>query len=95
MGADREEPPREGAALYCLVLFFTGFLASSLASQRCLHALLLAGLQVKGMTLDFLDNVFLLHLALESPQSILEGFSLLKPYFCQTNTPPDSSRWTA
>jgi hypothetical protein len=32
-----------------------------------------------------------LHLALETAQRILEGFSLLQANFSQTNTPPDSS----
>lgn len=77
-----------------LILFFSCFLTGALASQRRLHALFLAGLQVKGVTLDLLDDVFLLHLALESAESILEGFTLLKPYFCQTDTPPNPSRWT-
>ena len=81
----------EGAALSRLVLFFTRFLASSLASKRGFYALLLAGLQVKGVALDLLDYVFLLHLALKASQSVLEGFSLLKPYFCQTDTPPNPS----
>jgi hypothetical protein len=35
-----------------------------------------------------------LNLALEPTQSILEGFSLLKSYFCQTDTPPNPSGWT-
>jgi hypothetical protein len=35
-----------------------------------------------------------LHLALEPPQSVLEGFSLLKSDFCQTDTPPNPSGWT-
>jgi hypothetical protein len=74
-----------------LILLFARFLASSLASESRLYTLLFAGLQVKGVSLDLLDNVFLLHLPLEAAQSILEGFSLLKPYFCQTDTPPDSS----
>ena len=74
-----------------LILFFTCFLASSLASERGLDALFFAGLQVKGVALDLLDNVFLLHLALETAQSVLEGFALLKPYFCQTYTPPNPS----
>ncbi len=77
-----------------LVLFLARLLACSLASQRGLHTLLLAGLQVKGMTLHFLNNVFLLYLPLETAQSVLEGFPLLKSYFRQTDTPPDSSRWT-
>ena len=46
------------------------------------------------MALYLLDNIFLLHLALEAAQSILEGLALLKSYVCQPYTPPDSSRWT-
>ena len=40
------------------------------------------------MPLDFLYDVFLLHLAFEAPQCVLEGFALLNSNFCQTpNTP--------
>jgi hypothetical protein len=35
------------------------------------------------MTLYFLDNVFGLHLALETAQSILKGFALLNSNLCQ------------
>jgi hypothetical protein len=35
-----------------------------------------------------------LHLTLETTQSVLEGLTLLKPYFCQTDTPPNQSGWT-
>jgi len=49
-----------------LILFFTCLFASALTSQRSFHALLFAGLQVKGVTFHFLDDVFLLHLALEA-----------------------------
>ena len=77
-----------------LILFFARFLTSSLASESGLHALFLAGLQVEGVALDLLDNVFLLHLALETTKGVLERFTLLKPYFCQTDTPPNPSGWT-
>jgi hypothetical protein len=80
--------------LIALVLLFTSFLAGSLARERGLHTLFLAGLQVEGVSFDLLDNVFLLHLALETAQCVLEGFSLLKPYLCQTYTPPNPSGWT-
>src|SRR5579863_517351 len=73
------------------VLFLACFLACALASQRCFHPLFFAGLQVKGVALDLLDNVFLLHLALEATQSVLERFALLMSNFRQTDTPPDSS----
>jgi hypothetical protein len=53
-----------------LVLLFPSFLATALARQSFLRALLFAGLQVVGVTLHFLDDVFLLHLALEAPQGV-------------------------
>ena len=89
----RAAPGRSGPLLL-LVLFFTSLLAGSFASECGFHTLFLAGLQVKGVALDLLDNVFLLHLALEPPQRILQRLSLLKSNFCQTDTPPDSSGWT-
>jgi hypothetical protein len=76
------------------VLFLARFLTSSLARESGFDTLFLAGLQVEGVAFDLLDNVFLLHLALEAAQSVFEGFSLLKSYFCQTDTPPNSSGWT-
>src|SRR6202020_771855 len=66
-----------------LVLLFTDLLAITLASQRFLHALLLTRLQIKRVTLDFLDNVFGLHLALKTPQGILKGFAFLYSNLCQ------------
>ena len=83
--------PPLGVAAHDLVLFFTRFLAAALTGQCFFHALLLARLQVKGVTLDLLDNVFLLHLALETPQRVFEGFTLLKSNFRQTDTPPNPS----
>jgi len=77
-----------------LVLLFARFLARPLPGQRSFHTLLLAGLQVKGVAFHFLDNVFLLHLALKTAQSVLEGFTLLQPNFCQTYTPPNPSSRT-
>ena len=49
-----------------LILFFPCLLAGPLARERGLYTLLLAGLQIKGVTLDLLNYVFLLHLALEA-----------------------------
>ena len=86
--------PGKGATLCCSILFLARFFSSTFASQRCFDALFLAGLQVEGMALDLLDNVFLLHLAFEAAQSVLEGFTLLKSYFSQLNTPPDPSSRT-
>ena len=36
------------------------------------------------MTLNFLDNIFLLNLTLKPPQGVLEGLALLNSYFRQT-----------
>ena len=66
-----------------LILFFACLFSGALARERGLHTLFFAGLQVEGVSLNLLDDVFLLHLALEAAQSILEGFTLLKPHFCQ------------
>ena len=86
---------RLGAATHVVsILFFACFFPAAFASESFLDALFLAGLQVKGVALDLLDDVFLLHLALETPESILEGFALLKSDFSQLTTPPNSSRWT-
>jgi hypothetical protein len=87
---EQSRSPTERLLTY-LVLFLACFLTSPLAGERGFDALFLARFQVKGVALDLLDDIFLLHFTLESAQCILEGFSLLKPYFRQTYTPPDSS----
>ena len=66
-----------------LILLLTDLFTIALACQRFLHAFLLTGLQIKRVTLDFLDNVFSLHLALEAPQGILKGFAFLYSNLCQ------------
>ena len=55
-----------------LILLLTDLLAITLACKRFFHAFLLAGLQIKRVTLDFLDDVFSLHLALEATKDILQ-----------------------
>ena len=54
-----------------LILLLTDLLAIALASKRLFHAFLLTWFQIKGVTLNFLDNVFRLHLALEASQCTL------------------------
>src|ERR1700761_5597158 len=56
----------------------------SLTRKRLLDPQLLARLQVKGMPLDFFDDVFLLYLALEPPESVFQGFTILESNFRQT-----------
>ena len=56
---------------------FVAFLSVTLPGQRFFGALLFAGLQIKGVTLNLFDDVLLLDLALESPQGAFQGFTLL------------------
>ena len=44
------------------------------------------------MTLDFLDNVFGLHLSFETAQGILEGFAFLNSNLCQEKYTSKSPR---
>src|SRR5579864_1086737 len=62
--SSRAAPGRSGPFMR-LILFFACLFPSALTSQRCFYTLFFAGLQVEGVALDLLDNVFLLHLALE------------------------------
>src|SRR5438552_16881836 len=74
-----------------LVLFFPCLLASAFTRQRFLYALFLARLQVQRVTLNLLDNIFLLHFALEMAQRTLEGLTLLNSDFRQLATLPNWS----
>ena len=65
-GQIEQSRPGKERPFLASVLFFARFLTGALTSQRCLDTLFFAGLQVKGVALNLLDNVFLLHLALEA-----------------------------
>ena len=78
-----------GAAFLNLIRFPPLLLAQSLPRKRFLGPALLAGFHVEAVLLDFLDDVFLLHLALETPQGIFQGFTLLDDDFSHfINSPP-------
>ena len=53
-----------------LVLFLASFLTAALTCQRFLYALLFTRLQVVGVTLNLLNNVFLLNLAFEATKGV-------------------------
>ncbi len=57
----------------------------SLTGQRLLDPFLLPRLQVKGVSLDLLDNILLLDLSFEAAKGVFERLALLKFYFCQMN----------
>ncbi len=76
-----------------LILLLTDLLAIALASKCFFHTLLFTRFQIKRVTLDFLDNVFCLHLALEAPQGILKGFAFLYSNLCQEKYTSNQSQW--
>ena len=59
------------------VLLFAYFFSGTLAGQGLLHPAFLAWLQIVGVTLHFLNDVFGLNLALETAQGVLQGLALL------------------
>ena len=71
-----------------LFLFFSCFFAAALARQCFLYPFLFAGLQVKGVTLHFLNNVLLLHFPLEATQGIFQQLAFLQSDFSQRNYTP-------
>src|SRR5712692_6814935 len=76
-------PPRS------LIRFAPLLLAQSLPRKRFLGPALLAGFHVEAVLLDFLDDVFLLHFALETAQGIFQRFALLDDDFSHgLNSPP-------
>jgi len=69
-------------------LLFALLFSAALAGQRLFYTLLFARLQVKGVTLHFFDNVFLLYLPLKAAQSVFERLAFLQSYFRQRNYTP-------
>jgi hypothetical protein len=69
-------------------LLFPRFLAAALARQSFFYAFSFARLQVERVTFYFLDYVLGLYLPLEAPKSVLEGFTLLKSNFSQSDYTP-------
>jgi hypothetical protein len=81
--------PGEKRPLLGLFLFFPRFFAAAFACQGFLGAPFFAGLQVEGVPLDLLDDVFLLHFALETAQGIFQRLALLYSDFRQTEYTPN------
>src|SRR4029077_7158070 len=78
--------PRRGGRL---IRFTPLLLAQSLPRKRFFGPAFLARLHVEAVLLYFLDDVFLLHLALKTAQGIFQRFTLLDDDFCHCcNSPP-------
>src|SRR6266852_1828125 len=72
-----------------LILLAPLLLAQPFPRKRFFGPALFAGLHVETMLLDFLDDVFLLHLPLKAAQGIFQRFTLLDNDFCHvSNSPP-------
>jgi hypothetical protein len=88
-GLNRGSAAPSRGKLRRLIRFPPLLFAQSLPRKRFFGPALLAGLHVEAVLLDFLDDVFLLHLALETTQGIFQGFTLLDNdfgHFC--DSPP-------
>jgi hypothetical protein len=71
-----------------LFLLFTGLFTAPFAGQCLFQALFFTRLQIEGVALDLFNDVFGLHLALETAEGILQRFALLQSNFCQTKYTP-------
>src|SRR5580704_11797646 len=85
-------PAREAGAAEKLVRFPPLLLAQSLPRKRFLGPALFTGLHIEAMLLDFLDDVFLLHLAFETAQSVLQRFTFLDDDFSHVIFTPNPVR---
>ena len=87
----KRRPLRMAAAPVEKLIFglFANLLLCPLTSQSLLYAELCAWLQIVGMTLYFLNDVFRLNFALEATQGALNGLAFLQSNFCQTKSPPN------
>jgi hypothetical protein len=71
-----------------LLLFAAVLLAIAFTRKRLFDTPFLTRLQVVRVPLDLFDDVFLLHFPLEPAQSVLEGFTLLKPDLSHSGNTP-------
>ena len=71
-----------------LILLTPLLLAETLTREGFLGATLFPRLHVVAVLLDFLDDVFRLHLPLEAAESVLQRFALLNDNFCHAYSPP-------
>jgi hypothetical protein len=65
-----------------------GLFPAPLPRERLLQPLLFARLEVEGVLLNLLNDVFLLDFALEATQGTFQALIVLYEYFCQGESPP-------
>ena len=76
---------------FLLYRFSPNLFAAAFSGQCLFDALFFSRFQVEGVSFDFLDNVFLLNLAFESPQRVFDGFPILNTNFSQSIHPHSTS----
>src|SRR5579863_719714 len=74
-----------------LLALSTLLLPRALSGERLFRTTLVPGLEVEGVFLDVLDDVFLLHFPLEAAKRAFNRLAFLNLYFCQDQTPPSRS----
>jgi len=70
-------------SLDLLLGFATLLLPRTLSRERLLGATPIAGLQIEGVLLDILDDIFLLNLPLEAAKRAFNRLAFLYFHFCQ------------
>src|SRR6266849_1201595 len=88
MGPKSRRRSEESRVNRRLIQFAPLFLTQTLSRKRFLGPASFSGLHVKAVLLDFLDDVFLLHLALKASQGVLQGLCLLDDDFGHSVSPP-------
>jgi hypothetical protein len=92
--AQNGKPTSAGRPERDLLRFPPHLLAQSLPRKRFFRPAFLAWFHIEAVLLYFLDDVFLLHLALETAQGVFQGFTLLDNDFSHFVIHPQSgSDW--
>jgi len=71
-----------------LVQFPALLFSRALTSEGLFRPTLVTRLQIERVLLDILDDIFLLHLPLETAQGAFDGFAFLDFYFSQALSTP-------
>ena len=80
---------RNTGLFWILLAYFAPYLLAAPLSGQCLfRAALVTRLEIVGMLLDILDNIFLLNFPLETAKRTLDRFALLDSDLCHRRCHP-------
>ena len=74
-----------------LVQFPALLFSAAFTSEGLFRPTLVTRLQIERVLLDILDDIFLLHLPLETAQGAFDGFAFLDLYFSQALSTPSTA----